>query len=971
MSNELFDAAELMALAQAEISSENHPGNPNWREAPVSGLQKPRTPVDTDSGVFEAPNRLMPLPAHFLGGSYEDGKTVKARFKRLADSPWKVVDVETSGRTPYSVPIRTKNRADGILRCRIISCTWTNADGGVEMAAWDIDTMDETERVLLAKACMTQTFIAHNASFDLGWLLHLISDSGGTVTDKIWPKQVLCTLHLSRQLYPEIRRVLRIAANEASDPRQDWIQKRILKDRGMDNWGGTLVDVSYALNLPWSADLDKSYQKPANWVLRAPLSPGHYNYVQDDALLPAVIVHRLLDGGMVDVNSQKSREEMALEAAAYLSQNVDKLKANPKLAMYFNITHDAVRHVVNISRKGMPYDPRLSAKYKSGMQMKLNAAVDTINDINFPHLVEHKDILRDPAIGNSSVLIEAWLKSFRQYDPYVRIPKTMAGEWSLSAKDLRKNHLDKTAVKPVYDLLSIIQKSKQAVKMVDNLDQFVNRAIQKNGIEYAKGVLDRGIARLHPLLGFGPGTDRLSSNDPNAQNFPRDPNFRALVRAKPGHKIISADYGQIELRIAAGLALRAQDEWNKIFANPDHKEPTEIGTQAMTNLRRLWTLLETKAPEDWDTVEKKIMGEEKHWDDTLKNKLASFNQYDAVLSDTQDDGMPVMAPTAPVSEMSYQKIKDARDMRRLMIFAIRIFRKRKENKTEMFGALAIAFREGIDPHLFTGLAMAQNSGKDIGGDDPLTVLRDAMKLGKEGVDALKSKFKVERNNAKAVNFGLLYGMTAPTLHTTGVVTYGSDWSLEEAQAASDAWFGLYPELGFWQYFTILRPEWEGTAQVCKVNKRAGTAKVDKKELRSWRVTSLYGREYVREGFREGLNYQDQGTGAHMVFKAMTLMSKEVREMLIDQIHDEILAEVPDEKVDKVLAAIEHAMEKAGREALGKYNIPVEAEAEVGEVWMHGEKPTIPLDPDVELTQEMVDAMAIPEEDEDMSALALT
>jgi hypothetical protein len=971
MNNDNFSAAELMALAGAEILPEDHPGNPNWREAPVEGLQKTRSPVANGNSVFEAPNRLVPLPAHFLGGSYEDAKTVKARFKRLADSPWKVVDVETSGRTPYSVPIRTKNRVDGILRCRIISSTWANPDGGVEMAAWDIDTMEETERVLLAKACLTQTFIAHNASFDLGWLLHLISDSGGTFTDKIWPSQILCTLHLSRQLYPEIRRVLRIAANEASDPRQSWIQKRILKDRGMDNWGGTLVDVSYALNLPWSADLDKSYQKPTNWVLRAPLSPGHYNYVQDDALLPVVIVHRLLEGGMVPINSSKNRDEMALEAAAYLSQNVGKLKAHPKLAMYFNITHEAMRHVVNISRKGMPYDPRLSAKYKHGMQMKLNAAVESINDINFPHLVEHKAILCDPAIGNSSVLVEAWLKSFRQYDKDVRIPKTMAGEWSLSAKDLRKNRLDKTAVKPVYDLLSIIQKSKQAVKMVDNLDQFVNRAITKSGVDYSNGVLDRGIARLHPLLGFGPGTDRLSSNDPNAQNFPRDPNFRALVRARPGHQIISADYGQIELRIAAGLALRAQEEWNAIFLNPDHMEPTEIGKKAIHNLRRLWTLLESKGPEDWAAIETRVMAEEKHWDDVLKNKLASFNQYDAQISDPQDAGMPIMASSAPVSEMSYQAIKDQRDLRRLMIFAIRIFRKRKENKTEMFGALAIAFREGIDPHLFTGLAMAQQTGKDIGGDDPLTVLRAAMKLGKEGVDALKYKFKVERNNAKAVNFGLLYGMTAPTLHTTGVVTYGSEWSLEEAQAASDAWFGLYPELGFWQYFTILRPEWEGTAQVCKVNKRAGTVKVDKKELRSWRVTSLYGREYVREGFREGLNYQDQGTGAHMVFKAMTLMSKEVRECLIDQIHDEILAEVPNDKVEKVLAAIVHAMEKAGKEALGKYNIPVEAEAEIGEVWMHGDKPTIPLDPDVALTQEMVDAMSIPEEDEDMSALALS
>ena len=231
---------------------------------------------------------------------------------------------------------------------------------------------------------------------------------------------------------------------------------------------------------------------------------------------------------------------------------------------------------------------------------------------------------------------------------------------------------------------------------------------------------------------------------------------------------------------------------------------------------------------------------------------------------------------------------------------------------------------------------------------------------------MKKKFKVERNNAKAVNFGLLYGMTADTLHMTGVVTYGSDWSKEEAQAASDAWFGLYPELGFWQYMTILTPEWQGQGQVCKVNRRNGAAqaKVDGKELRSWRVESLFGRVYVREAFREALNYQDQGTGAHLVYRAFELMPKVVRESLIDQIHDEILCEAKDEDVEKVLKGLVSSMEKAGKECLGEFNIPVEAEAEVGEVWLHGDAPTIPLDPDVEWSTEQVAAIEAFEELED-------
>jgi len=983
-----YSQEEIMAMASAEIDTDLDPGNGNWRTAPINLPKPTRTKTASQDTVqYQAPSRTTMTAPHFLGGSWDDVKVTKDRFKRLADSPWKVIDLETTGRTPYSVPVRTKDIAAGRLRGRIISATWTNQDGSIESGAWDLDTMDPSERAALAKSSLTETFIAQNAAFDLGWLHHLIRDAGLLVTDKMWPKQVICTLHLSRQLFPENRRELRIAANNASDHRQEWIKKRLLKDRGLERWGNSLEDITYSLNLPWTQDLDKSYQKPNNWVLPAPLSPGHFRYVQDDAILPLVITHRLLNGKALPLNSTQTKEELIIEAANWMSENVNKLKDRNELKTYFNVHHSAIRHVVNISAKGMPYDMRLSEKYKHGMMKKIYLAVDGdpeqpekypgINDINYPHLAPFKEMLKDPQIGLNQELIEAWIRTFKQYDTNVRIPKTNTGVYSLSAKDLRKNRIDKTDAKPVYDLLNIIQRSKQAVKMIDNLDNFVRRAIGKGQVAEAQGRLNRDLARLHPLLGFGPATDRLSSNDPNAQNFPRDPNFRALVRAKPGYKIISADYGQIELRIAAGLALRGQEQFNNILKDTNHKEPTEIGTRSVRQLKRLWSVLEKEGLTACDRIENKMMEEERFWDLALKNKLASFNNNEGY----------GRAPTDKIKDMSYQAIKDERDLRRLMIYTVRIFKKRIEFNTDQYSALAIAFREGIDPHLFTGLAMALQSGKDIGGTDPLQVIRsvkeDDVKFAKEqelsgkilddngekisvtpNADALKKKFKVERNNAKAVNFGLLYGMTAETLHMTGVVTYGSDWSKEEAQLASEAWFGLYPELGFWQYFTILRPEWQGIGQVCKINHRTSQSKVDGKELRSWRAESLFGRVYVREAFREALNYQDQGTGAHLVYRAFELMPKIVRDSLIDQIHDEILCECREEDSEKVQKGLVAAMEKAGKEALGKYNIPVEAEAEIGDVWMHGDAPTIPLDPDLEWSTKTIAEMQIPEELED-------
>ena len=61
---------------------------------------------------------------------------------------------------------------------------------------------------------------------------------------------------------------------------------------------------------------------------------------------------------------------------------------------------------------------------------------------------------------------------------------------------------------------------------------------------------------IHPSFNpTGTKTGRLSSSDPNAQNFPqssaRSYNFREMFVASPGHTLVGGDYSQIELRIMA------------------------------------------------------------------------------------------------------------------------------------------------------------------------------------------------------------------------------------------------------------------------------------------------------------------------------------------------------------------------------------------------------------------------------------
>ena len=55
-------------------------------------------------------------------------------------------------------------------------------------------------------------------------------------------------------------------------------------------------------------------------------------------------------------------------------------------------------------------------------------------------------------------------------------------------------------------------------------------------------------------LQLGADTGRMSCISPNLQQVPRDPRFRACVQAPAGYKFVVADYGQMELRLAAAEA---------------------------------------------------------------------------------------------------------------------------------------------------------------------------------------------------------------------------------------------------------------------------------------------------------------------------------------------------------------------------------------------------------------------------------
>ncbi|HEY9722597.1 MAG TPA: DNA polymerase [Oscillatoriaceae cyanobacterium] len=84
------------------------------------------------------------------------------------------------------------------------------------------------------------------------------------------------------------------------------------------------------------------------------------------------------------------------------------------------------------------------------------------------------------------------------------------------------------------------------------------RGLQKAISSYGEGLLEH----VHPATGrihanfqqLMTSTGRFSCSHPNLQNIPNTPEYRACFVAPPGHKLVVADYSQIELRILAEVS---------------------------------------------------------------------------------------------------------------------------------------------------------------------------------------------------------------------------------------------------------------------------------------------------------------------------------------------------------------------------------------------------------------------------------
>lgn len=180
---------------------------------------------------------------------------------------------------------------------------------------------------------------------------------------------------------------------------------------------------------------------------------------------------------------------------------------------------------------------------------------------------------------------------------------------------------------------------------------------------------------------------------------------------------------------------------------------------------------------------------------------------------------------------------------------------------------------------------------------------------------LEQVTKAQRQQAKAVNFGLVYGMGANGLKNYAKTGYGVDLTLEQATQFRDKYFGAYQGIKRWHK---------------QIDTKARAQKYFYARTLSGR------RRYVKpEDQRLTLlsNTPVQGLGADILKCALGMIYERLRGLdarLVNTVHDEIVIEARADIADQVSTLLSDTMVEAGQRYL--VDLPVLAEAGVCDSW---------------------------------------
>jgi len=208
-------------------------------------------------------------------------------------------------------------------------------------------------------------------------------------------------------------------------------------------------------------------------------------------------------------------------------------------------------------------------------------------------------------------------------------------------------------------------------------------------------------------------------------------------------------------------------------------------------------------------------------------------------------------------------------------------------------ALRQAFRDGLDIHAMTA---SQVFGVPIKGMDPMV-----------------------RRRAKAINFGIIYGISRFGL----AAQLGIDKS--EAQALIDAYFQQFPGIRAYMTETVAFARTHGYVQTVFG--------------RRTHITAITAKNPSERNFAEraAINAPIQGSAADIIRRAMIRMPAALAQAglsdvhMLLQVHDELVFEAPTHQVDAAIPVIQQTMEQACAPVL-ELSVPLVVDCGVGDSW---------------------------------------
>ncbi|MBR3154119.1 MAG: DNA polymerase I, partial [Lachnospiraceae bacterium] len=172
----------------------------------------------------------------------------------------------------------------------------------------------------------------------------------------------------------------------------------------------------------------------------------------------------------------------------------------------------------------------------------------------------------------------------------------------------------------------------------------------------------------------------------------------------------------------------------------------------------------------------------------------------------------------------------------------------------------------------------------------------------------------QRRNAKAVNFGIVYGQSSFGL------SQGLSISRKEAQDYINDYFKTYPKIKAFLDGLVTSAKEKGYAVSVFGRRRP--------------VPELKASNFMQRSFGErvAMNSPIQGTAADIMKIAMNrvyarLMKEEMKSRLILQIHDELLIEAPAEEAEHARDILEEEMKAAAN-----LSVALETDCHIGTDW---------------------------------------